>query len=36
MVDMFAYEQFFAGNLRNFEVSDEEIARNIAELDKLL
>ena len=36
MVDMFAYEQYFAGNLRNYEVSDEEIAKNIAELDKLL
>lgn len=36
MVDMYAYEQYFAGNLQNYEVPDEEIAKYIAQLDKIL
>ena len=36
MVDMYAYEQYFAGNLQNYEVADEDIAKYIAQLDKIL
>lgn len=32
LIDMASYDQYFAGNLTNFEVSDEEIERNLAAL----
>lgn len=30
LIDMASYDQYFAGNLTNYEVSDEEIERNLA------
>lgn len=36
LVDMFAYEQYFAGKMQNYEVPDAEIAKNIAKLDKII
>lgn len=32
LIDMASYDQYFGGNLTNFEVSDEEIERNLAAL----
>lgn len=34
-VDMSAYDQYFEGNLQDFEISDEEIARFIKDADDL-
>ena len=34
-VDMSAYDQYFEGNLQDFEISDEEIARFIKDADEL-
>lgn len=36
LIDMTAYDQFLAGSLQDYEVTDEEVARNIAELEKVL
>lgn len=36
LIDMSAYDQFLAGSLQDYEVSDEEVARNVAELDKII
>ena len=36
LIDMTAYDQFLAGSLLDFEVTDEEVAKNIAELDKII
>lgn len=36
MIDMYAYEQYFAGNLTNYDVPDEVIAKSIGELEKLI
>lgn len=33
LMDMSAYDQYFAGNLQNYELSDEEIEENISRLD---
>ena len=33
---MAAYDQYFAGNLTNYEVSDEDVRKNIAELEKVI
>ena len=35
LIDMTAYDQYLAGDLRNYELSDEEINRNIAEVEKI-
>lgn len=35
LIDMAAYDRYFAGDLANYEVSDEEIANNTASLKKL-
>ncbi|MDE6283633.1 MAG: TrpB-like pyridoxal phosphate-dependent enzyme [Muribaculaceae bacterium] len=35
LVDMASYDKFFAGDLQNYTLSDEEIENNIAALDKL-
>lgn len=36
LVDLYAYEQYFAGNLSNFDLSDQTIKDSIAELNKIL
>jgi len=36
LIDMTAYDQYLAGSLLDFEVTDEEVAKNIAELDKII
>ncbi len=36
LIDMAAYDRYFAGDLTNYEVSDEEIANNVSSLEKLL
>jgi len=36
LIDMSAYDQFLAGSLQDYEVTDEEVARNIAELEKVI
>lgn len=35
LIDMASYDRYFAGELQNYVVSDEEIARNVAKLEKL-
>lgn len=35
-IDMYAYEQYFAGNLQDHEVTDKEIKESLAELKKIL
>lgn len=36
MIDLYAYEQYFAGNLTNYALSDEEIKRTIDELTTII
>jgi tryptophan synthase beta chain len=36
LIDMTAYDQFLAGSLQDFEVTDEDVAKNIAELEKII
>ena len=36
LIDMAAYDRYIAGDLSNYEVSDEEVARNISTLEKLI
>ena len=36
LVDMTAYDQYFAGDLSNYSLSDEEIAKNIDQLEKVI
>ncbi len=36
LIDMTAYDQYIAGDLTNYELPDEEIAQNIAKLEKLI
>ena len=33
---MSAYDQYLSGNLQNYEVTDEDVARNIAKLEKVI
>jgi len=35
LIDMASYDRFFAGELKNYEVSNEAIAQSVAELEKL-
>ncbi len=35
-VDMAAYDQYFAGDLTNYTLTDEDIAKNIDELEKII
>lgn len=35
LIDMSAYDQYLSGDLRNYDLSDEEINRNIAEVEKI-
>ncbi|MBR4516616.1 MAG: TrpB-like pyridoxal phosphate-dependent enzyme [Bacteroidaceae bacterium] len=36
LIDMSAYDQYLSGNLQNYEVTDEDVAKNIAELEKVI
>ena len=36
LIDMSAYDQYLAGELQNFEVTDEQVAENIAKLEKVI
>ncbi|GBU07087.1 tryptophan synthase beta chain [Bacteroidales bacterium] len=36
LVDMAAYDQYFAGDLVNYQLSDEDIAKNIDKLEKII
>lgn len=36
MVDLYAYEQYFAGNLQNYTIPDSEISDSIAQLEQIL
>ena len=35
LIDMAAYDKYFAGDLQNYSLSDAEIEKNLAELDDL-
>ena len=35
LIDMASYDRYFAGELTNYVVPEEEIARNVAKLEKL-
>ncbi len=36
LIDMAAYDQFLSGSLQNYEVTDEEVAKNLSELEKII
>ena len=36
LIDMSAYDQYLSGNLQNYEVTDEDVAKNIAKLEKVI
>ena len=36
LIDMSAYDQYLAGSLQDFEVTDEDVARNIDKLEKII
>lgn len=36
LIDMTAYDRYLAGDLANYEVTDEEVARNISGLEKII
>ena len=36
MIDMAAYDRYFAGDLTNYEVTDEEVANNLKDLEKII
>ncbi|MCQ2257341.1 MAG: TrpB-like pyridoxal phosphate-dependent enzyme [Bacteroidaceae bacterium] len=36
LIDMTAYDQYLAGSLQDYEVTDEDVAKNIAELEKVI
>ncbi len=36
MIDLFAYEQYFAGKLQNYDLPDEVIRKSIDKLDKII
>ncbi len=36
LIDMAAYDQYLAGDLSNFKVTDEQIAENVSKLEKLI
>jgi tryptophan synthase beta chain len=36
LIDMTAYDQYLSGSLQNFEISDEDVQKNIKELEKIL
>ena len=36
LIDMSAYDQYLSGNLQNYEVTDEQVAANISQLEKII
>ena len=36
LIDMTAYDQYFAGELHNYEVTDAQVAENLSKLEKLI
>lgn len=36
LIDMSAYDQYLAGSLQDYEVTDEEVQKNISELEKII
>ena len=36
MIDLYAYEQYLAGQLQNYDLSDEDIRKTVNELDKII
>ena len=36
MIDLYAYEQYMAGNLRNYDLPDSVIAKSVSELEKII
>ena len=36
LIDMAAHDQYFSGDLRNYEVTDEEVANNLKDLEKII
>ncbi len=36
LIDMTAYDQYLSGSLQDYEVTDEEVQKNIKELDKII
>ena len=36
LIDMSAYQQYLQGNLQDYEVKQEEIDRNISQLEKII
>ncbi|MDD6473466.1 MAG: TrpB-like pyridoxal phosphate-dependent enzyme [Bacteroidales bacterium] len=36
LIDMTAYDQYLAGSLFDYEVTDEEVAKNVSELEKII
>lgn len=36
LIDMTAYDQYLSGSLQNYEVTDEDVAKNISELEKVI
>ena len=36
LIDMSAYDQYLSGSLHNYEVSDEDVAKNLAQIEKVI
>ena len=36
LIDMTAYDQYFSGSLQNYEVSEDDVQKNIAKLEKIV
>jgi tryptophan synthase beta chain len=36
LIDMPSYEQFISGDLQNYTVTDEEIEKNVSQLEKII
>ena len=36
LIDMSAYDQYFSGSLTNYEVTDEEVQKNVAKLEQII
>ena len=36
LIDMSAYDQYLAGNLQNYEVTDEDVAKGLSQLEKVI
>ena len=36
LIDMSAYDQYLSGNLQNYEVTDEQVSANLAQLEKII